>query len=90
MKWIILFASGCWMIGEGLRMAVMAIFYKGQGWSYFPNAFDLFFDWLPLVILGSFIFLEAMAQFYQSRAEKDRSSKANFSLTHLFLVRIHR
>ena len=66
MIWLTMFAAGCWMVGEGLRMVSMAIFYHDQGWYYFPGTFDLFFDWLPLVVLGGMLLHVTVAQFYHS------------------------
>ena len=56
------------MLGEGARMVVMAIFH--QNWFYQPNAFDLFFDWVPLTILGSVFFYEGIRSFYIDKAEE--------------------
>ena len=49
LRLFVIIASGCWMLGEGARMVVMALFF--QDWHYSPNTFDMFFDWMPLVIL---------------------------------------
>ncbi len=62
MKLYLIIAGGCWMLGEGARMVIMAIFQ--QSWYYQPNAFDLLFDWVPLMILGTLIFYEGVRSFY--------------------------
>ena len=54
-------------------MVVMALFY--QNWHYAPNTFDMFFDWVPLVILGSIFFFEGMKSFYIDRVEQQNKSK---------------
>lgn len=87
-KWILLFASSCWMIGEGLRMAVMAVFFHDMGWWYFPNTFDLLFDWVPLVMLGSILFLDSLLQFYRSKSGAKRGPHS--SLAYLTLSKVHR
>jgi hypothetical protein len=62
------------MLGEGARMIFMALFH--QNWFYQPNTFDLFFDWVPLTILGSLIFYEGVKSFYvESKAEQIRSKE---------------
>jgi len=86
--WVVLFAASCWMIGEGLRMVVMAVFFQGQGWYYFPNTFDVLFDWLPLVILGSILLYESIYQFYRSNRLTGRKSR--FHLAQIILHRIYR
>ena len=62
LKWFVIIAGGCWMLGEGARMVVLALFY--QGWHYEPNMFDMFFDWVPLTILGSIFFYQGIRTFY--------------------------
>jgi hypothetical protein len=74
MKLFVIIAGGCWMLGEGARMVIMALFH--QGWYYQPNTFDLFFDWVPLTILGSLIFYEGVRSFYVDlKAEQSRSKE---------------
>lgn len=60
------------MFGEGARMVVMALFH--QSWYYQANTFDLFFDWVPLTILGSILFYEGVKSFYfDQKAEQSRT-----------------
>ena len=61
-------AAGCWMVGEGLRMVVMGLFYKDH--FYNPGLFDIFFDWLPMVFLGAFFLLMGIREFYLRRVEE--------------------
>lgn len=56
------------MLGEGARMIIMSIFY--QGWRYSPNTFDMFFDWVPLVILGSIFFFEGIKSFHSEKVRE--------------------
>jgi hypothetical protein len=72
MKLFVIIAGGCWMLGEGARMVIMALFH--QGWYYQPNTFDLFFDWIPLTILGSLIFYEGVRSFYLDQKSGQRRS----------------
>ena len=44
----IFFLSGIIMIGHGARMIYQGVFIKGS--TYTPNTFDLFFDWIFLLI----------------------------------------
>jgi hypothetical protein len=60
--------SGSIMIGHGLRMIYQGVFFKGS--SYFPNTFDIFFDWLTLAVLGSIIFYFGIKKFYKKTEEK--------------------
>jgi hypothetical protein len=74
LRLFVIIASGCWMLGEGARMVVMALFF--QDWHYSPNTFDMFFDWMPLVILGSIFFYEGIKSFYDNKVEgKNRSEE---------------
>ncbi len=61
-KIIIFILSGCIMVGHGLRMIVQGIFMRGS--SYFPNTFDLIFDWLTLAVLGLILFWLGFYRFY--------------------------
>jgi hypothetical protein len=63
----LLIAAGCWMVGEGLRMVVMGLFYKDHYYS--PGLFDIFFDWLPMVVIGAFLLLAGIREFYVRRVE---------------------
>lgn len=65
LKWIFAFAAGCWMLGEGARMVAMFVFHADAGWWYFPNTFDVFFDWLPLVILGTYFLVSSLLEYYK-------------------------
>jgi hypothetical protein len=67
----LILASGCYMLGEGLRMVVMGLFYPDY-W-YRPNTFDLFFDWLPMVFLGSFFFCYGIYTFYQTKVREQEA-----------------
>jgi hypothetical protein len=72
MKMVVILASGCWMFGEGSRMIVESI--KGDS-VYVPslNGVDIWFDWLPLVVLGSVLFYWGLKSFHmemQVRATK--------------------
>lgn len=71
LRLFVIIAAGCWMFGEGARMVIMALSY--QGWHYAPNMFDMFFDWVPLVILGSIFLLEGIKSFYVDKIEENRS-----------------
>jgi hypothetical protein len=74
LRLFVVIAGGCWMLGEGLRMVVMGLFF--QSWHYVPNMFDVFFDWVPLTILGMVFFYEGIRSFYVDRvAEHDRSKE---------------
>ncbi|MGD0817441.1 MAG: hypothetical protein ABR986_03470 [Methanomassiliicoccales archaeon] len=73
LRLFVIIAGGCWMLGEGARMVVMSLFF--QGWHYSPNIFDMFFDWVPLTILGSIFFYEGIKSFYDSKVEEQDRSK---------------
>lgn len=60
------------MLGEGARMVMMALFQ--QGWYYRPNTFDLFFDWVPLTVLGSLIFYQGVKSFYVDQISGEKKS----------------
>jgi hypothetical protein len=72
LRLFVIIAGGCWMLGEGARMVVMALFY--QDWYYSPNTFDMFFDWVPLTILGSIFFYEGIKSFYSDKVEEQNRS----------------
>lgn len=61
------------MLGEGARMVIMALFH--QNWYYQPNTFDLFFDWVPLMIFGSLIFYEGVRSFYIEKKSEQKGMK---------------
>lgn len=61
-------AAGCWMVGEGLRMVVMGLFHKDQ-W-YNPGLFDIFFDWLPMVIIGTAFLVQGLRDFYLRQCQR--------------------
>lgn len=68
--------SGSIMIGHGLRMIYQGLFRPDS--YYFPNTFDLFFDWLSLFALGCFVLWFAISQFYalyKKSYNKESSSK---------------
>ena len=74
LRLFVIIAGGCWMLGEGARMVVMSLFY--QNWHYSPNSFDMFFDWVPLTILGMIFFYEGIRTFYVGRVtERNRSAE---------------
>ena len=73
MKLYLIIAGGCWMLGEGARMVIMAIFQ--QSWYYQPNAFDLLFDWVPLMILGTLIFYEGVKSFSISTRNQGKAGR---------------
>ncbi len=50
------------MLGEGLRMSLTGIFFTGRGLYYFPNQFDVLFDWVPLVVLGSLFIFSSLSE----------------------------
>lgn len=58
--------SGALMVGHGLRMIYQGVFQPGS--YYAPNLFDLYFDWLILVILGCFLFGLSCFQFYKQKS----------------------
>ncbi len=47
---VVMWLSGCWMSGIGIRMVVQHFF--GHGQLYNPVLFDALFDWAPMAILG--------------------------------------
>jgi hypothetical protein len=51
------------MVAHGLRMIYQGVFQPGS--TYQPNIFDLYFDWLTLVILGAFLFGLSCVEFYR-------------------------
>jgi hypothetical protein len=65
LRLFLIIAGGCWMLGEGARMVVMSLFY--QNWHYVPNMFDMFFDWVPLTILGIIFFVDGVITFYRDQ-----------------------
>lgn len=65
--------SGTIMIGHGARMLYQGIFAPGS--TYAPNTFDLFFDWLTLVILGCFILWFALSLFFHGAGSKTTKKK---------------
>lgn len=70
-------AAGCWMLGEGARMVVMGLFYKDH-W-YNPNLFDIFFDWLPMVVIGLVFLSFGIREFYiiQKKKQMERAEAIN-------------
>lgn len=64
-------AAGCWMLGEGSRMLVMGLFHDDQ-W-YNPNLFDIFFDWLPMVLLGGAFLFIGIREFYLHRLQEENT-----------------
>lgn len=57
------------MAGEGARMVIMGLLYRDQ--YYQPNLFDVFFDWVPLLLLGSVFLLMSIRDFYRARSTKE-------------------
>ncbi len=51
------------MVAHGLRMIYQGVFQPGT--LYQPNTFDLYFDWLTLVILGCLLFGFSCIQIYR-------------------------
>jgi len=67
MEWFVMIAEGYWMLGEGAGMAIMTMLY--HNWSYRPNTLDLFFDWVPLIVLGSIPLYIGIKTFHIVRKE---------------------
>lgn len=76
----IFFLSGIIMIGHGSRMIYQGVFIKGS--TYTPNTFDLFFDWLSLLILGIILLLISIFGYYnifEKNTQKRRKIKISKS-----------
>jgi len=67
---ILLVFAGIAMIGQGARMLTQGVFFPNS--VYKPVMFDLFFDWLTLLVLGIGVFVYGVWGFYTGR--KARSS----------------
>ena len=75
----LIIAAGCWMLGEGSRMICMGIW--GEGWVYRPGVFDMFFDWLPLVVLGSVFIGWGFWEFYELMVAREKKAVASRNAT---------
>jgi hypothetical protein len=65
--------AGAVMIGHGLRMIFQGTFQPGS--SYYPNTFDLFFDWLTLTVLGVIVLYLTLLTFFRTKSSENRHSK---------------
>jgi len=54
--------AGSIMIGHGARMIYQGVIHPNS--VYKPGLFDLYFDWLSLLVLGIFILSFALYNFY--------------------------
>jgi len=66
-KTSIFLLAGTMMIAHGARMIFQGVFCQGS--YYTPGIFDLFFDWLTLLIVGIIVFYYTISTFYKKYSE---------------------
>ncbi len=66
-KFAIIALSGTVMIAQGSRM--ISQFILNPGSSYIPNLFDVFFDWMTLILFGAFVAYFGFLEFYRKEKE---------------------
>lgn len=69
-------------------MVVMGLFFQGH--YYQPNLFDVFFDWVPLTIIGTYFFIHSIRNYYvqkagegPSRSHGPKGAMFNFRVKHI-------
>lgn len=75
---VVLFLSGCIMIGHGSRMIYQGVFHPDSYYS--PAMFDIFFDWATLLVLGIIVLSFSILTFYriQNKKQKDKKEEQMF------------
>lgn len=67
-KFIIFLLASAWMIGISIRM-IIGICYNNHT-VYFANNFDLFFDWIILLLLGCALLIYSIYLFLLQKKPK--------------------
>jgi uncharacterized membrane protein (DUF373 family) len=70
---------GSVMIGHASRMIYQGVFSPNSFYS--PDIFDIFFDWMTLLILGSIILIYTLFGFYKKLSDTKKDNKQPFKIS---------
>ena len=69
---VVMLFSAIWMIGISARFVLLEILFHGETLKYHLSSHDLFFDWIPMLFLGSFLLSFGVIKWLDWCVEKNK------------------